>query len=92
MRYTYEDDPETFSAPAYRVRGYGGVAWYVLGWETRPIEDEYGEDAIERSGYVVARMVGDDRHFLFRRDEFKALDREEYCGSCGQIGCSCDSI
>jgi hypothetical protein len=35
----YESDDVTFSADAYRVSGYGGIAWYVLGWETEPDED-----------------------------------------------------
>jgi hypothetical protein len=39
---------------------------------------------------VACRMVGDDRTFLFEREELEPLEREYYCGVCGQIGCTHD--
>ena len=36
---------------------------------------------------VICHMIGDDRDFEFEITELTKLDDEEYCGSCGQIGC-----
>lgn len=36
---------------------------------------------------VKIRMVGDDRDFLVDRSEVEAIDRDEFCGNCGQMGC-----
>lgn len=70
-----EDDPQFPSGTNVRVEGYGGVAWWV-----RHVLD----------GQVVCRMVGDDRNFSFDPSELSQLAREEYCGECGQIGCTHD--
>lgn len=91
-RKNYEEDDSTFSADAYRVAGYGGIAWHVLGWETEPDEDTEWSGCENRTGNVVCMMVGDDRHFVFEPDEITPLEREEYCGSCGQIGCCHDGL
>ena len=88
----YEEDKEAFPADAYRVKGYGGVAWYVWGWETQPDEDTEWSGYEPRTGKVVATMVGDDRKFTFDPDEVTPLAREEYCGVCGQIGCGHDGL
>ena len=77
----YEEDAERFHAEGYRAAGWDGIAWYVLGWETEPDEAE------NRTGRVVARMVGDDRDFTFEPDDLQPIEREEFCGECGQIGC-----
>jgi hypothetical protein len=37
-------------------------------------------------------MVGDDHEWLFEREEVSALERADYCGVCGQIGCSHDGL
>lgn len=84
---TYEIDEKEFDADAYKVDGYKGIAWQVLGWETT--EDSgtiyTGENVC--TGYIVARMIGDDRYFVFERDEITPIEREEFCSECGQIGC-----
>lgn len=85
-----EADDATFSADAYTVSGYRGIAWHVLGWETEPDEDTEWSGYKVRTGRVVAVMVGDDRHFTFEPDELSPLGREAYCGICGQVGCSHD--
>lgn len=87
MKPNYEKDEKTFSSDAYKVKGYGGIAWYVLGWETVPNEDTEWTGMEERTGSVVAVMVGDDRYFTFEPDEVTALNENEYCHECGQIGC-----
>jgi hypothetical protein len=35
----------------------------------------------------ICVMIGDDRHFSFDEDDLVVLSEDEYCGSCGQIGC-----
>jgi hypothetical protein len=86
MKSNYEEDESSFSADAYTVDGYKGIAFRCLGWELETNED--GDE--ERTGKVVCRMVGDDRHHVVDRDEIKPLAREEFCGVCGQIGCHHD--
>ena len=89
---TWEDDEKTFAAPAYTVRGYRGIAWYALGWETAPDRDTEWTGIAERTGNVVAVMVGDDRRFRFDPDELTPIARESYCGGCGQLGCGHDGV
>ena len=88
----YEDDAQAFPAEAYTVRGYRSVAWYVYGWETVPTEDTEWSGYEERTGRVVAVMVGDDRRFTFDPSELEPLAREEYCGVCGQTGRGHDGL
>jgi len=86
-RTHYESDDATFSADAYKVSGYEGVAWHVYGWETEPDEDTEWSGIENRTGKVVAVMVGDDRMFSFDPDELTPITAEDYCPSCGQTGC-----
>lgn len=88
----YEADDATFTADAYTAQGYRGVAWRVYGWETEPDEDTEWSGYEQRTGRVVAVMVGDDRRFTFDVDELAPLRREDYCGECGQIGCTHDGL
>lgn len=76
-----------FDADAYRVAGYKGIAWSVLGWETEPDEDTEWSGYELRTGKLVCCMIGDDRHFVFDTEELTALDSDDYCSVCGQIGC-----
>ena len=92
MRKHYEKDDEAFPADAYTVKGSRGIAWYVLGWETEPTEDTEWSGTEERTGRVVAVMVGDDRRFTFDPEDVTPLPREDYCGECGQIGCGHDGL
>lgn len=55
-----------------RVRGYRGIAWAVV-------------DSSKKPWSVV--MVGDDRVFEFDPEECEPLEEDEFCPSCGQIGC-----
>ncbi len=89
-RPNYETD-EQFEG-AFTVAGYGGIAWHVLGWETEPDEDTEWSGYEVRTGQIVAMMIGDDRKFVFDRDEITPLQREDYCGECGQIGCAHDGL
>lgn len=92
MKTHYEADDATFSADAYTVKGYRGIAWHVLGWETQPDEDTEWSGMENRTGQIVAVMIGDDRKFTFDEDEITPLAREKYCGVCGQIGCLHDGL
>lgn len=92
MRKHYESDDETFPADAYSVRQYRGVAFYVFGWELEPDEDTEWSGVEVRTGRVVARMVGDDRDFSLDPDDVTPLEREAYCGACGQVGCTHDGL
>ena len=92
MKAHYEVDDKTFNADAYAVSGYRGVAWAVLGWETEPDEDSDWSGYENRTGRVLAVMIGDDRRFSFDTEDVTPIKREEYCGSCGQIGCTHDGL
>lgn len=89
-RPNYEDAPE-YDADAYRVEGYGAVAWYVRGWETEPDEETEWTGIEERTGRLVCVMVGDDKRFTFEPSEVTPINRADYCGECGQIGCTHDA-
>jgi hypothetical protein len=91
MRPDYEED-DGFAAPAYRMDGYHGIAWHVLGWEVEANEQTEWTGFSDLTGNVVAVMVGDDRRFTFDPSMIHPLNREDYCGECGQIGCRCDGL
>lgn len=91
-RLNYERDDAAFPADAYTAFPDDGVAWYVLGWETEPDEDTEWSGYEVRTGRVVARMVGDDRDFTFDPEDLSPLEREAYCGVCGQVGCGHDGL
>ncbi len=92
MRQHYESDDKAFPADAYTVSGYRGIAWNVMGWEIAPDADTEWSGIEGRTGDVVAVMVGNDRYFTFSPDDVTALDRADYCGSCGQVGCGHDGL
>lgn len=92
MKKQFERDDEAFPAEAYTVRGYRGIAFYVLGWETEPDEDTIWTGQETRTGCVLAVMVGDDFRHSVDPGDLTALDREAYCGECGQIGCAHDGL
>jgi hypothetical protein len=86
-RATYEDADE-YTAPAYRVKGYAGVAFRVLGWQTEATEDTAWSGDRERTGQLCVYMVGDDRVFVVDPADVTALHDGDYCTECGQIGCA----
>jgi hypothetical protein len=89
----YESDDVAFPADAYKVAGWGdGIAFYVRGWETVPDEDTEWSGYEVRTGSVVVTMVGDDRKFSVDPEDVTPLDRAEYCGECGQVGCTHDGL
>ncbi len=88
----YETDNEAFSADAYQVDGWRGIAWHVLGWQTEPDEDTEWSGCENRTGKVVCRMVGDDRDYAYDPDEIIPLAEDAYCRECGQVGCTHGAI
>ena len=90
MRRNYEQDNETFPAEHYAVRQYPGVAFYVLGWETAPDEETEWSGYEQRTGNVLAVMVGDDYRHALDPDDLAPLAEDAFCHSCGQIGCGHD--
>lgn len=57
-----------------RVRGFPAVACVVV--VTTPTE-------------FAVRMVGDDTLHFVRPEACEPLGDDEFCESCGQIGCGC---
>ncbi len=91
-RVCYVDaDPEGFDG-AYRVIGDDGIAWRVFGWEVEPTEDTEWDGIMVRTGNLVCVMIGDDHPHLFHPSEIEEIDRLEYCGECGQMGCCHDGL
>lgn len=89
----YETDDDTFAADAYTVKGWGkGIAFYVLGWETEPDEDTEWSGYESRTGSVVVVMIGDDKRHIVDQDDLTPIKRADYCGECGQIGCTHDGL
>jgi hypothetical protein len=40
--------------------------------------------------FVIGVMVGDDLEFTLDVDDLVAIDDDDYCAQCGQIGCAHD--
>lgn len=77
----------------YEVEGYGGIAFYLVGYAEHEelYFDEFLEqemlETVEDDTMVRAVMVGDDREFIVGVDEISEINDEDYCSGCGQIGC-----
>lgn len=91
MKYrgaNFEEDPQWKGACS--VRGYKGMAFHVLGWETEPDEDTEWTGQESRTGKVGVVMVGDDHVYLVDPEDITPMKRGDYCGVCGQVGCKHD--
>lgn len=86
MKLDYEMDKQ-FDGKYYQI-GKRDISWYVLGWEIESDNDTEWTGIKNRTGNVVVVMVGDDRHFSYSPDKLKEISDDEFCGSCGQIGCT----
>ena len=73
---------------AYRVDGWEGIAWAMLGPETEPDADTEWTGIEEPTGRIEMVMVGDDRVFAFDPEDVHELPDDAYCRDCGQIGCT----
>jgi len=76
----------------YKVKGYKGISFYLLGWKADEVENEEFEDIELSPDYstVIAVMVGDDRKHDVDIDDLELLAEDGFCRSCGQIGCGCN--
>src|SRR3990167_1701462 len=125
MKHDYENAPE-YDGKRFTVRGWRGIAFYILGWQTDPVssigctgcdymatEREHGggsalnphfadcpddaelfvgdEPEYERTGQLLAVMVGDDRHNVVDPADLTELTDDEYCSECGQVGCTANA-
>ena len=91
-RFRFEIDDARWGdcGEAYTAAGWAGVAWRVLGWEVEPTADTEWDGIEERTGKVLAVMVGDDMPHAFEPEELTALGELDYCLECGQVGCTHD--
>ena len=90
-RKCWEDDEAAWPEDARYSHAYmPGVAFRVYGWETAPTEDTEWDGIEERTGRVIAVMVGDDYRHSCNPADFTRVDDEDYCLVCGQIGCTHD--
>lgn len=73
---------------AVRVEGMPGVAFRVEGMPTwrGPDYEWSGVEYVNPSRRLV-HMVGDDRTFDYETAILTTLDDDDFCSSCGQIGC-----
>lgn len=92
MKINYQRDNESFPHDAYKIKGYSGVAWDVLGWVTMPNEDTEWTGEEEKTGEIAARMIGDDKIFTFQPEDATPLNDGDYCCDCGQIGCGASAV
>jgi hypothetical protein len=44
----------------------------------------------QRSEWIGVVMVGDDTVHLVEHDDLVPIERGDYCGVCGQVGCAHD--
>ncbi len=86
MKKHYEPATE-YPAEAYRIDGFSGIACRILGWETEPDEDTEWTGYEQRTGRLVVVMIGDDHRFTADPEDVHELADDEFCWTCGQIGC-----
>jgi hypothetical protein len=72
-----EGDVDIDTDTRYRVKDKPGVAW----WIDKVCDYHYPPAC------VTAVMVGDDHRWHIDLEDLVAIDDDEYCGGCGQIGC-----
>ena len=79
---------ELDTSSRYQVAGYNGIAFALLGYETYRDED-YEWTGIESTNEERVRivMIGDDYVYTVDIEDITAIDDDEYCPECGQIGC-----
>lgn len=66
--------------------------------EAHPDDDDHSSacyvynepEEIENTDMVRAVMVGDDRVHIIDVSELTEISDEDYCSSCGQLGCTAD--
>jgi len=73
---------------AVRVEGMPGIAFRVEGMPTLRLSSfEWSGIEYVNPARRLVHMVGDDRTFDYDCDILSSLDDDDYCSSCGQVGC-----
>jgi hypothetical protein len=75
---------------AYRIDTFPGVAWRYLGPAMADDADTVWTGDQVPTGMARMVMVGDDRVVAIDPQDVSVLS-EEWCGSCGQTGCTADT-
>lgn len=95
-RVQYIDDQQRWpDDKVYQWKSCRGVAVRVYGWEAEPdisTDEDTGEEywdseSLKSTGRIVVVMVGDDYRHLADPEDVEEIAEEDYCSSCGQIGC-----
>jgi len=80
--------PELDTETRYKVEGYGGIAFYTLGYKLERDQNyEWTGIEIEDREFVQMVMVGDDYVHIIPTEDITPISDDEYCPECGQIGC-----
>jgi hypothetical protein len=104
MNATTETDTGIKVGDSVRVRGFQGIACVFRGhpvearevWVDDGTDEDgnplgfYDSEELERTDRAIVVMVGDDRKHTVDVEDLEALPDEDYCGECGQIGCTHD--
>lgn len=76
-----------YDRPAFRCDNLKGIALRFASWSN--IDDYNGNDWEDgepiSGGYFY--MIGDDRLNYIEIEDIEIINDDEFCGSCGQIGC-----
>lgn len=70
----------------YTVDGMPGAAFYLRGYWPTGLDFD-GEQTYDED-FVCAVAVGDDYAHCVDPDDLTVIADEDYCSSCGQIGCT----
>lgn len=75
----------------YTVDGHHGVAFYLVRYahKDQQVWPEYEEPEEDRDN-IWAIMVGDDREHKVPVEDLTLIAEDDYCGACGQVGCTHD--
>ena len=84
-------DDTLYEGQVCKASGYSGIALHAFGWTTEPDEETEWTGIEVVTDRVLCVMVGDDRELSIDIEDLEALPREDYCGECGQVGCTCDA-
>lgn len=83
-----EDDinfPEEEGEPEFEDGELKGKIHNFNGCAARVVAD----DGV---AWMTVVMIGDDARHREYRTSFEPLKRNDYCGECGQVGCTCDAL
>lgn len=72
------------TADRYVVDGYPGVAFLIV--ELHRVYD-YDEHEFVETGFLLMRMVGDDRAHVIDPDDVTPIEEDAFCHTCGSTGC-----